>query len=660
MATTATPQFVALDSAGRTVVLTDVIGRGGEGAVYTVRGQSHLVAKLYHHDPNPVRMRKLQAMVRLQDERLIRLAAWPLDTLHLTRGGSVQGFVMPGIQDHKAIHLLYGPKSRKQEFPEASWHFLIHAANNLARAFAKLHELGIVIGDVNHGNVLVSPRATVMLIDCDSFQVIEDVQVYPCDVGVSTHTPPELQGHSLHGVVRTVNHDNFGLAVLIFQLLFMGRHPYSGQAASRELLTLEQAIQRHCFVYGRSATALQLQAPPGTARLDILPASFGALFERAFSSQAAVAGRPSARDWTAALSTLESQLEQCTSNAYHQYPSPLRSCPWCALDATTGAPLFNFKARTGRSTNFPFSLIDWWRQVEAVPTPEPLSAELLQIHVQIPPSPGALQFARGVRQRRLTLLLLVILLAVLPLLLAHAAITLQPAGRLLLLTLIVTPIVIESILSTLGYHHWHHHLRTAEQAWATFARYWEEQTGVPSFHKQWGILATEREHYQSLTTLRQTRLQTLTRTTRTTQLQRFLDQHHIATACIPAIGPARAAILASWNIETAADVNPQVLERIPNVGPKLQRRLLEWREQVARSFIFDPRRSIEPQEVAKIDQEIEAKRQLLVQDLERGLAELKLLTERITKTRVLLRPELRCQVQAVARAKVDLDAALHL
>ena len=26
-----------------------------------------------------------------------------------------------------------------------------------------------------------------------------------------------------------INHDNFGLAVLIFQLLFMGRHPFSGR-----------------------------------------------------------------------------------------------------------------------------------------------------------------------------------------------------------------------------------------------------------------------------------------------------------------------------------------------------------------------------------------------------------------------------------------------
>ena len=33
--------------------------------------------------------------------------------------------------------------------------FLIHTAANIARAFAVVHESGQVIGDVNHGNIVV-------------------------------------------------------------------------------------------------------------------------------------------------------------------------------------------------------------------------------------------------------------------------------------------------------------------------------------------------------------------------------------------------------------------------------------------------------------------------------------------------------------------------
>ncbi len=135
---------------------------------------------------------------------------------------------MPRVDGHKDIHTLYSPRSRKAEFPNADWRFLIRAAANTARAFAAIHETGCVIGDVNHGGVCVSDKATVRLIDCDSFQVTVGTRRFLCEVGVPTFTSPELQGKPFRGVVRSPNHDNFGLAVLVFHLLYMGRHPFAG------------------------------------------------------------------------------------------------------------------------------------------------------------------------------------------------------------------------------------------------------------------------------------------------------------------------------------------------------------------------------------------------------------------------------------------------
>ena len=57
-----------------------------------------------------------------------------------------------------------------------------------------VHEHGHLVGDVNHGNALVSGRATVRLIDCDSFQIQAGSRRFLCEVGVSTHVPPELAG----------------------------------------------------------------------------------------------------------------------------------------------------------------------------------------------------------------------------------------------------------------------------------------------------------------------------------------------------------------------------------------------------------------------------------------------------------------------------------
>ena len=117
-----------------------------------------------------------------------------------------------------------------KHFPEVDFRFLIHTATNIARAFAIVHEHGHVVGDVSRSehDLLVGPDGTVMLIDCNLFQ-ISAAELFTCDVGVPLFTPPELQSENFRGLRRTANHDRFGVAVLLFHLLFMGRHPFAGR-----------------------------------------------------------------------------------------------------------------------------------------------------------------------------------------------------------------------------------------------------------------------------------------------------------------------------------------------------------------------------------------------------------------------------------------------
>ena len=118
------------------------------------------------------------------------------------------------------------------------------------------------MGDVNEKNVFVSPQAMVRLIDCDSYQINAGGQTYLCEVGVPLYTPPELQGQSFRGVVRTHNHDRFGLAVLIFHLLFVGRHPFAGRPLTKGELPPDKAIKEFRFAYSRAAAQLQIAPPP--------------------------------------------------------------------------------------------------------------------------------------------------------------------------------------------------------------------------------------------------------------------------------------------------------------------------------------------------------------------------------------------------------------
>src|SRR5262249_42268885 len=229
------------------------IGIGAEGEVCEIQDRSDLVAKIYHEPPPPEKTEKLIALSRLGNERLFNLSAWPVDVLRDAPGGAVVGFVMKRVSGAEEVHALHSPKSRLQKFPEASWAFLIYVAANIARAVAAIHEHGYVIGDLNPKNIVVTRKATVYLLDVDSFQVLADGKTYRCDGGFPEYTPPELQGVAFRKVDRAQEHDYFGLAVVIFQLLFMGRHPYSGNYQGAGEMSLESAIREFRFAYGADA-----------------------------------------------------------------------------------------------------------------------------------------------------------------------------------------------------------------------------------------------------------------------------------------------------------------------------------------------------------------------------------------------------------------------
>lgn len=154
------------------------LGRGGEGEVFEIAGHRDLVAKIYHGRLSGERVEKLKVMQVLGRPELQQISAWPVDLIH--EKGVPRGFVMPRAENARELHVLYGPKSRKQQFPDAGFAFLVQCAANVARAFAVIHDSGLVIGDVNDRLVMVSRDATVRLIDF--FDTITKGLVLRCSV----------------------------------------------------------------------------------------------------------------------------------------------------------------------------------------------------------------------------------------------------------------------------------------------------------------------------------------------------------------------------------------------------------------------------------------------------------------------------------------------
>ncbi len=363
------------DTTGGAWNLGPRIGAGGEGTVFLVDEDPGLVAKIYAEPPAPGQVAKLEAMIASGDDLLRRVAAWPIALLAGDDGPA--GFLMPKLASQLPLHELFGPRRRQELFPDAHWTFLVHAARNVARAFEAMHERDIVVGDVNSNNVVIHQNSKTRLIDCDSFQIRRDGQLFRCTVGVPEYQPPELQSADLAATERLPEHDRFGLAVMIFQLLFVGKHPFAGILPPQLMgdPTIGGNVAAGHFFYAPDAAARGLRPPPGSLSLTALPDAITALFARAFAGDAT--GRPSASEWREGLRELESTAVACPRSRRHRYVRGV-DCPWCALERTG---LYYFAPRPEEAPPVDDTAFErfsdaeverTWAAIQAVPPPAPL------------------------------------------------------------------------------------------------------------------------------------------------------------------------------------------------------------------------------------------------------------------------------------------------
>lgn len=315
---------------GKPLALGPCLGRGGEGEIFAAGDGSNRAVKLYFKW-DPAREAKVQALTDGGFAKTCRTVAFPLEKVFYP-DRRFAGFTMRQVDGHQPIHQLLAPVSRRTCFPVADWSFLVRVAVNVARSVASVHAARVLVGDINSSNFLISQDATVTLIDADSFQVGK----FRCLVGMPEYTPPELIGMNLGSVDRTANHDFFGLAVLLFQILCLGRHPFAGVLGNRNA-PIETAIARGQFAYStlRDSGA----SPPGAAvSLNDLPRGIREKFERAFAPRVGL--RPVASDWVSELQAMESDLIICPRHPYHHIAHATAPCPWCRIEGEIKKPVF--------------------------------------------------------------------------------------------------------------------------------------------------------------------------------------------------------------------------------------------------------------------------------------------------------------------------------
>ena len=629
------PVVTTYDGSGRPIDLGRKLGAGGEGTVLEVVDQPGAVAKVYHEPVSPSKAAKLRCMVRMGDAKLTQFAAWPQNTLHRSKEGPIVGLLLPKIESSAPIHELYSPAARRLRFPDADWQFLLRVARNCAAAFSTLHERGIVVGDVNQGNVLVASDAMVRLIDCDSFQVVDGKEVYGCEVGVPHFTPPELQGVNFRDVTRSESHDCFGLAVLVFHLLFMGRHPFAGRFEGAGEMPIEKAIREYRFSFSQRSDG-SMSPPPFSMPLSCLPPRIAQLFEVAFAQTTAEKPRPAARLWVGFLNELEKHLAACRLDQGHKYWTQLRKCPWCEiLDA--GGPNFFESVAAGKTVaEAPraFNVEGIWRDIQNVPPPpEEWKAEWPEgfcITPTLPPPPSS------------DLLLLRKLVTGIAF--GGAALCLfgLAAPGVLFFTI---PVSVAfgawRVLLEVGSHTARIRrqrkglLRTKESALREAQQLWRDtaaQLGV-EFRERLTELARCVEDYNSLSARVRAELDQLQNNLEQAQRTAYLRQQMIRAEArnIAHLDETLLTVLESYGIETAFDIEVDKLQQVPQISETVAVALWAWRRGVESRFSFNPSQGIPASETRAVKLRMRRVQARLEDRLSQGATELWQLREQGNK-----------------------------
>lgn len=633
--------------AGTSINLGQEIGRGGEGAVFAVEGHREWVVKIYSAPPDPGKIQKLSAMAQAATPALLGIAAWPLDLLRDSKG-TIRGFLMPRIIARRDIHEIYSPKSRSEAFPDADFRFLVHVGANIVRAFGIVHEQGHVLGDVNHGNLLVGSDGTVMLIDCDSFQIRNGNRVFTCDVGVPLFTAPELQGRAFRGLVRTAKHDYFGLAVLLFHLLYMGRHPFAGRYSGSGEMPIEKAIAEYRFAYGPDRVANGMERPPGTIPLESMGASISQRFVRAFGRSGSSGERSDAKAWVDALEELKTNLRVCSAANWHHYPRELRACPWCTVESQTGVRLFGQRMVVAGPTGA-IDLATLWNVITAVPDPgpdPPLPSERSwhpPLGVELPSS--VLKYVQ-----------MALSLGIACAGLVACSATLGEGGGCWWL-----------IAYGLAFGSWprvsvekraevERACSAAKVEWDLALSRWRREASHNIFAEKLRSLEKARAGLADLPNERRRRLAKLEAERELRQRHRYLDRFRIDRAKIHKIGLARTSMLASFGIETAADIDGPRILQIPGFGQALTFELVQWRRKHERNFRFNPNEPVDRRDIDAIDRDLELRRQSLLSTLRQGPDALRRVSQEISAARLRLMPAMEKAWTALRIAEARRDA----
>lgn len=382
----------------RMLPLGKLLGEGAAGKVYSVPALPGAAAKLYHGSEEArAHEAKVEAMIAnppdlphaVHERVRYPQIAWPQAKL-FDRSGRFIGFLMPEIDFRRSTSLvnLLQKNSRRIEKLSEYYGYRVLVARNLASVFAELHRAGHHMIDMKPANLRFYPQVSWMaVVDTDGFSISGSHGRLAATQVSDEYIAPEGWKRPIGEL--GVEQDLFALAVIIFQLLDNGVHPFAGGSAKGQATDLQARILDGVYPYAlKPAPGLT----PSTASVHrMFKRATRELFDRAFLPGRA---RPSAEEWREHLDLLLAQLVPCAAKP-DEHVHFGSGCGFCAHEArvavTRAKPQADRRPRPGAVPLQPGAL--------AVPMPGGRRPGVRPVPI-VPGYPVNVQFARPQRRRR--------------------------------------------------------------------------------------------------------------------------------------------------------------------------------------------------------------------------------------------------------------------
>jgi len=321
------------------------LGSGATAVVYQCSIDSEPAAtyaiKIYNQD-RTIDVEKISAMLEkspldgykaspLDDSNLL---CWPI-ALVKDKHDSPRGILMPLVKKGPYVPLDYYYDSvlskKLKSSDETALSFRLEIALNLSKVVDQLHSQGHHFIDFKPQNIWVSQSThKIVFLDCDGFSICGlNGERYPADLISTDYISPEAFSGSLKPRDLGEQQDLYALAVIIFQLINYGAHPFQGVVVdpSIEAATNDEKAYKGLYPNGVIENSQIQPRPASTHKLN--HRSLRKLFDKAFTST----DRPNASQWSKTIQELLEQKSVVRCRDYPSDPSHMRfralDCPEC-------------------------------------------------------------------------------------------------------------------------------------------------------------------------------------------------------------------------------------------------------------------------------------------------------------------------------------------